>query len=82
LQDALRLQRFAVRAVELLFKYRGGVVCGKAIQSLSGIECGPCRLPLQTITGDEIDSLKKELEAIDFFRSIQNPVDILINRSK
>jgi N-acetylneuraminate lyase len=81
LQDALSLQRFAVRAVELLFKYRGGVICGKAIQTLSGIECGPCRLPLQTLTGDEIDSLRKELDAIDFFKTIQNPIEVLINRS-
>jgi N-acetylneuraminate lyase len=32
-----------------------------------GIDCGPNRLPLQTITNVEEESMKKELEEIEFF---------------
>ena len=72
LEAARVLQRYSVKVVEVLFKYRGGVVCGKAIQSLCGIECGPCRLPLQTLSDIEIHALQKDLEAIDFFEIINN----------
>jgi len=73
LEAARDLQRYSVKVVEVLLKYRGGVVCGKAIQSLSGIECGPCRLPLQTLSDDEIYALQKDLDAIEFFEIINNP---------
>jgi N-acetylneuraminate lyase len=73
IEAARALQRYAVKLVEVLFKYRGGVVCGKAIQSLCGIECGPCRLPLQTLSDIEIHALRKDLEAIEFFEIINNP---------
>jgi len=73
LEEARALQRYSVKVVEVLFKYRGGVVCGKAIQSLCGIECGPSRLPLQTLSDLEIHTLQKDLEAINFFEIINNP---------
>ena len=74
---AREYQRFSVKVVEVLMKYRGGVVAGKAIQSLCGVECGPCRLPLQTVTGDESELLREELEAIGFFDVIANPDQLL-----
>ncbi len=71
LEEARKLQRFSVELVEQLFKYRGGVVAGKAIQSLIGIECGPCRIPLQTLTDMEIQKLKDDLVQINFFKRIK-----------
>jgi len=71
LEEARHLQRFSVELVEQLLKYRGGVVAGKAIQSLCGIECGPCRVPLQTLSDKEIQSLQNDLEQIDFFKRIK-----------
>jgi len=70
LEEARALQRFSVQVVEILLKYRGGVAGGKAIQSLCGIPCGPCRLPLQTVSDKEFTSLRKELESIRFFQTI------------
>ena len=72
LEEARTLQRFSVELVEQLLKYRGGVVAGKAIQSLIGIECGPCRIPLQTLTDMEIQELKNDLGHIDFFKRIKS----------
>ena len=68
LQEARELQARSVKLVEILIRYRGGVVAGKAILSLMGINCGPCRLPLNSLSKDEIDSLRKELESIDLFK--------------
>jgi N-acetylneuraminate lyase len=72
LSTARELQQYSVKVVEVLMKYRGGAIGGKAIQSLCGIECGPSRLPIQTLSGDEITQLKKDLEALTFFEVIQN----------
>jgi N-acetylneuraminate lyase len=71
LNAARKLQQFSVKVVEVLMKYRGGAVCGKAIQSLCGIECGPSRLPIQTLSDEEISSLKKDLDTINFFETIK-----------
>ena len=56
--------------VEQVLKFRGGVVAGKAIQSLCGIECGPCRVPLQTLSDREIQHLQNDLVQLDFFKRI------------
>ena len=72
LATARELQQYSVKVVEVLMKYRGGAIGGKAIQSLCGIECGPSRLPIQTLSSDEITQLKKDLEALNFFESIHN----------
>ena len=34
--------------------------------------CGPCRIPLQTLTDMEIQELKKDLVQIDFFKRIKS----------
>lgn len=73
LHAARKLQQFSVKLVEVLLNYRGGVIAGKAIQSLCGIECGPCRLPLQTISNEEKNALRKELDDLDFFEIVKNP---------
>ncbi len=70
LEKARQLQRFSVKVVEQVLKFRGGVVAGKAIQSLCGIECGPCRVPLQTLSDREIQHLRNDLVQLDFFKRI------------
>jgi dihydrodipicolinate synthase/N-acetylneuraminate lyase len=34
----------------------------KAVMSLAGVECGPCRLPLRTLDERQIESLRDDLE--------------------
>ena len=70
---ARKLQQFSVKLVEVLLKYRGGVVAGKAIQSLCGIECGPCRLPCKQFLKRRSIPFRKELDALDFFEIMNNP---------
>lgn len=70
---AQQLQRYAVKVVEIMQKYKGWVVAGKAIQSLCGIDCGPCRLPLPSISGEKLQRLRSDLQGIDFFQIRRNP---------
>ena len=39
----------------------------KAAMALIGLDCGPNRLPLETLTVAEIDALRDDLESIGFF---------------
>ncbi|MCG8583259.1 MAG: dihydrodipicolinate synthase family protein [Pirellulales bacterium] len=39
----------------------------KAIMSMVGPDCGPCRLPLRSLTARQTELLRKDLEAIGFF---------------
>jgi N-acetylneuraminate lyase len=70
---ARQLQRYAVKVVEIMQNYGGWVVAGKAIQSFCGIDCGPCRLPLSSIAGEELQRLRRDLEGIGFFRIRKDP---------
>jgi len=53
--------------INILGKYRGNIVCGKRIMKFLGLDCGPNRLPLQTISDKEEITIKNDLEAIGFF---------------
>ena len=68
---AAKLQQYSVKIVEIIVKHGGGVRGGKAIMKLVGIDCGPCRLPLRPFPEEEYETLKTELEAIDFFNHIK-----------
>lgn len=65
---ARRMQQASVDVVKILNRYRGGVVAGKAIMKMIGIDCGPCRMPLRNLTVDELEAMRGELSGIDFFR--------------
>jgi len=50
-----------------VFSARGGVPAGKAIMKVIGLDLGPVRPPLHTLTDDEFAALRHELQAIGFF---------------
>lgn len=66
-EEAARWQKHAVRVVDILMKYGGAVTVGKAMQTLIGVDCGPVRLPLRSLTQDQMNALEKDLRAIGFF---------------
>ena len=70
---ARKLQRYAVKIIELLHQSGGWVVGGKLIQSLCGIDCGDCRLPLGKLTDNEVKLLRKNLDDLDFFTFRRDP---------
>jgi len=64
--EAIALQVEAGRIVTLVLEYKA--MAGlKAMMRLLGLDCGPCRLPLHTLSDAECASLRVALEKIDFF---------------
>lgn len=59
-------QFLAVKMIRLLYRFRG-LPSFKAIMGILGHECGPTRLPLQTLSKKEITVLRENLNEIDFF---------------
>jgi N-acetylneuraminate lyase len=61
------LQHLSHLFINILLKYRGNIVGGKRMMKFLGIDCGPNRLPLQTISEEEEITMKAELDTIGFF---------------
>lgn len=71
LEEARAMQRISVDLVAILKRYRGGVVCGKAIMNLLGFDFGPCRLPIRNLSSQETEQVRIELEAMHFYNKIK-----------
>ncbi len=67
IEKARELQLYSVKVVDVLVKYGGSTVAGKSIMELIGIDCGPCRLPLATLSEADKAKMKNDLDAIGFF---------------
>ena len=67
MEKARTYQAFSVKLIELIKNFGGGIAAGKAIQTLCGIDCGPCRTPLKSLTSENCLRLKTELDKIGFF---------------
>jgi N-acetylneuraminate lyase len=71
LEKARYFQFRAVQVVEILLRYGGdGMAASKAIMGLCGLDCGPCRPPVQNLTEKEIRHMEAELKQIGFFDTI------------
>jgi N-acetylneuraminate lyase len=66
LSEAKKYQDLSVEMVRILFDY-GGQATFKAVMKLIGLDCGPNRLPLETLRPEELQAMKEELERIGFF---------------
>ena len=53
----------ARNCVQVLVDY-GGLPAGKAMLKLAGIDCGPVRLPLRTLSSERVVTMRSALEAI------------------
>jgi len=72
MERARELQQQSLKIIEIILKYRGGIVAGKAMMKMMGFDCGPCRAPLQSISPEEYINLKKELTEAGFFKLLTN----------
>jgi N-acetylneuraminate lyase len=70
LAAARALQFKSVRLVEVLCQY-GGLPAGKAVMAMLGADCGPVRLPLRQLNGEEIEGLRKQIRSLDI---LSNPL--------
>ena len=67
LETARERQNFSQDVINVIVNYRGNIVGGKRIMKLIGLDLGENRTPFQNMTIEEEISMKKELEAINFF---------------
>ncbi len=66
LSTARTCQTLSVKMVRAFLPY-GSIEGQKAIMSLVGLDCGPCRLPNRQLSSTVIDQLRLDLEVIGFF---------------
>jgi N-acetylneuraminate lyase len=62
-----RVEQARANAMISVFLRHGGSSAGKSIMRLIGLDCGPVRLPLRSLSGAQEDALRTELEKIGFF---------------
>lgn len=67
LEKARQLQDFAQDVINVICNFRGNIVGGKRIMKLIGLDLGPNRVPFMSVTDEEEQELRRQLEAIDFF---------------
>ncbi len=66
LSIAEKLQRSAVKVVEILVKY-GGIGAGKAFMKIIGMDCGWFRMPIPPVPLEKMKEMEKDLEKLGFF---------------
>lgn len=66
-EKARQLQDFAQDVIDVICNFRGNIVGGKRIMKLIGLDLGPNRVPFMSVTEEEEQELRRQLEAIDFF---------------
>jgi N-acetylneuraminate lyase len=63
--EARKHQLHAIEIIEVMIRH-GGLSAGKAMMKLAGIDCGPSRLPLRTLTANEVSALEADLGKVGF----------------
>ena len=62
-----RLEQSRAREFIAVIQRYGGLVAGKAVMKLIGVDCGPVRLPLRPLSESQESELRSDLERIGFF---------------
>lgn len=66
LAEAQKCQALVVDMIRILYRYRGQSAF-KAAMKLIGLDCGPSRLPLETLKPEELRAMEEDLKRIGFF---------------
>ena len=64
---AAREKQAEINASISIFSRYGGLIAGKAMMKMIGLDCGPVRLPLRTLSEQRQAKLHSELERVFFF---------------
>jgi len=75
IEEAQHLQGLSVKMVQVLNRYgtaSSNAAPLKAMMKIIGIDCGPMRLPQDSLTPEETKALEKEMKAIGFFDWARN----------
>ncbi len=66
IKSARALQYQATRMIEVLIEF-GFSAASKAVMSLIGVDCGPVRSPLRSLSPQQVDELARKLAPFDLF---------------
>jgi hypothetical protein len=72
IEKSRQLQAYAIELINIISKYGGGIVAGKHLMKIANMDCGPCRLPLNTIHREEAKAMENELRAKGLYDPIKN----------
>jgi len=64
---ARHYQSQSVKFIEILIRYGGGVIGGKPVMKMIGLDCGPLRVPARNLSDEEVKQYERELKEIGFF---------------
>lgn len=65
---ARELQQQSIKIIAIMVRH-GGLAAGKAMMKLIGLDCGPVRPPMTTLTDAQSSALEAELRAGGFFET-------------
>jgi N-acetylneuraminate lyase len=66
---ARRQQARSMDVIQVLFRY-GIFAALKACMKLAGVDCGPVRLPLRSLSEEQYHSMRTDLESVGFFHCL------------
>ncbi len=72
IEKSRQLQAYAVNLMNIISKYGGGIVAGKHLMKIANMDCGPCRLPLNTIHTEEAEAMENELKTKGWYDQIKS----------
>jgi len=67
MDTARHYQSQSVKFIEILIRYGGGVIGGKPVMKMIGLDCGPLRVPARNLSDEEVKQYERELKEIGFF---------------
>ena len=73
---ARKRQLLSVAIVETLVKFGGSLIAGKGIMKLIGLDCGPCRRPLTSLSDESMNQMREELVQKGLYQLIEKTADI------
>ncbi|MEN6453277.1 MAG: dihydrodipicolinate synthase family protein [Prolixibacteraceae bacterium] len=71
LDGALEIQKNVNRLIRIMLSSGSAISGGKAMMKMRGIDCGPCRLPLQNVTNEGYRKMEAELREGGYFSLIR-----------
>jgi N-acetylneuraminate lyase len=74
MDEARACQAKAIAMIRLLLRY-GGLPAFKAAMQLIGVDCGPVRMPLSSLSAATIRAMREDLVQVGYFEWIKAPTD-------
>lgn len=72
IEQATVLQQEATAIIDIIIRYGGGIIAGKALMEILGMGCGPLRLPLANLSKAQIKEMEAALHQTQLMRYVNN----------